>query len=63
MFSNLSKPTLTLNVRDQETFDDALGPLRIYKHRRLVIANEITVNAYYKTPEDKDTSLSEDEKY
>ncbi|KAL5315920.1 hypothetical protein ACEPPN_003451 [Leptodophora sp. 'Broadleaf-Isolate-01'] len=63
LFGNPNKPTLTLNIRDQETFDDALIPLRIYKHKKLATANEITVNAYYKTPEDEDSSPSEDEKY
>ncbi|KAH6706615.1 hypothetical protein BKA61DRAFT_580842 [Leptodontidium sp. MPI-SDFR-AT-0119] len=36
-------------------------PLRIYKHKKMSIANEITVLVYYKTPEDKDASKSEDE--
>ena len=61
LFGNPKNPTLTLNVRDQETFDDAMIPLRIYKHKKMSTANEITVLAYYKTPEDEDASKSEDE--
>ncbi|KAL5312918.1 hypothetical protein ACEPPN_019344 [Leptodophora sp. 'Broadleaf-Isolate-01'] len=35
-------------------------PLRIYKHKKMSTANEITVLVYYKTPEDEDASKSED---
>ncbi|KAH6708757.1 hypothetical protein BKA61DRAFT_579764 [Leptodontidium sp. MPI-SDFR-AT-0119] len=38
-------------------------PLRIYKYKKMSSANEITVHAYYKTPEDEDASKSEDERY
>ncbi|KAL5315916.1 hypothetical protein ACEPPN_016790 [Leptodophora sp. 'Broadleaf-Isolate-01'] len=62
LFGNPKTPTLTLDVRDQETFDDAMVPLRIYKHKRMTSANEITINAYYKTPEDLEISGSDDER-
>ena len=37
---NPSKPTLKLNVWNQEKFDDAMVPLRIVKHKRMQSANE-----------------------
>ncbi|KAH6723033.1 hypothetical protein BKA61DRAFT_648259 [Leptodontidium sp. MPI-SDFR-AT-0119] len=62
LFGNPKTPIITMNVRDQETFDDAMVPLRMYKYKKMTSANEVTINAYYKTPEDVEISGSDDGK-
>ncbi|KAL5320198.1 hypothetical protein ACEPPN_010999 [Leptodophora sp. 'Broadleaf-Isolate-01'] len=49
LFGNTKNPLLVMSVRDQESFDDAMVPLRTYHYKKLAAATEITVNAYYKT--------------
>jgi hypothetical protein len=48
-----------MSVRDQESFDEAMFPLRTYHHKKLATANEVTVNAYYKTPKEAEALESD----
>lgn len=59
LFGNPKNPLLILSVQDQQSFDNAMVPLRTYHYKKNVSANEVTVNAYYKTPEEVEASESD----
>lgn len=49
LYSNPKNPTLRVTVRGEETFVDAMVPLRIYKKKYLASDNKVATEAYYKT--------------